>query len=530
MKIKHKILFIILGFLFICCLKTNVKATTVNLSNYATKDLKSGVWVMVIGQETNTIYLITGERSDYPYILTSCVQNDDGSYYSTGSFVTAQNNGSQWYNKQAGTYVYKFNYDTSLFGSATRYGIGDGCFNAGENCNFIASGKNVYSHGNSTIRFNTTAVPEEYIIPSKFITLEWSFERRVDTIIMSSQHVSLEEISKYNLYYTTNSSQVENYKNLSCANIGSLKDESTDITSYFWFLSFENYFISSETYYFILEDIGTGEVAMSSMTINFNSLNDYFDEQLNQNLTDSGFSPGTSFTNGVPTLQMKYTRYMNADSTYYYQIYSQYFTQHEVTNQYVAYYTNDTSILEDYSSWSSLNIATFKDTKTGQTNYYYFFNMPSDSENTTYYFVLYNKITGQYGSVSSLTLDFDKMWEYSEQLKNDNNVVNSRFDQLIEYIKERFGFILYPFELIGEIFNRFYNINWEEPIIKIPALNVPVFGQVLTEEFTYNFNTLLDNTTIKYIHTIYIVFADVILIFAVIQFGMKVFEEVFVNG
>jgi len=80
--------------------------------------------------------------------------------------------------------------------------------------------------------------------------------------------------------------------------------------------------------------------------------------------------------------------------------------------------------------------------------------------------------------------------------------------------------------------NDYFAVLYGDDIMKstIPALNVPVFGQVLTEEFTYNFNDLLDNTTIKYIHTIYLVFADVILIFAVIQFGMKVFEEVFVNG
>jgi len=520
MKIKNIILFIILGFMiaFLLLLSTEVKASNYDLSDYKNHITNGYNWFLLHTLNDDNYYFLTTLNTNR-YFMFRDYTFSNGTYYLEGAFSTVAYKHFQ---------VYKFNKSTNKFDYFAEYNVSQYAYDKpslgrGE---VLASSANIYQWDATTVFVPPFEYSPSVILP----TLEWSFDRRVNTVIMNSQHFTLGEITKYNLYYTTNSSEVEDYKNLPYANIGSLKDTSTDTTSYFWFLSFENYFVSNATYYFILEDIETGEVAMSSMKINFDSLNEYFDEQLNQNLEDSGFTTGTSFTNGVPSLQMKYTRYMNADSTYYYQISSQYFSQYEVTDQYVAYYTNDTSILEDYSSWNTLNIATFKDTKTGQTNYYYFFNMPSDSENTTYYFVLYNKITGQYGSVSSLTLDFNSMWEYSEQLKNDNNVVNSRFDKLIEYIKERFGFILYPFELIGDIFNRFYNINWEEPIIKIPALNVPVFGQVLTEEFTYNFNDLLDNTTIKYIHTIYLVFADVILIFAVIQFGMKVFEEVFVNG
>lgn len=509
MKFKNKVLFITF-FLFFCFLSTKVNATDDSLiiDGYDMSDVynrfsKDASFFIFYFQGDYWYYAPFGNYYSYVAIQPSENSTDIVTYYDSSW------NECGWFS------FHKYNKTTHIFDWQWDGNLSQLKLQSMTSIKYTSKG--IYNTDHKTF----------YLSPTSFMpTLEWSFDRRVDTIIMSSQHFSLDTIKKYKLYYTTDSSKVNDYKNLDTVPIGSLKDTSGN-TSYFWFLSFDNYYVNDVTYYFILEDIETEEILASTMKVDFGSLNSYFDNELNQSLKDQGFY-GESFTHGVPTLNMKYTRFMNGENSYYYEISSQYFSKYEVVDQYIAYYTNDST--KDFSTWDTLNIATLNNTKTGQTNYYYFFNTPSDSENATYYFVLYNKVTGQYGSISSLKLDYEKMWEYSEQLKNDNNVVNSRFDKLIAYLKDRFGLLFYPFELIADIFNRFYSIKWEEPILKIPALSVPLFGYHLTNEITYNFNDLLVNPTVKYIHDVYLIIADVILIFCVIKLAIKVFEEVLVNG
>lgn len=185
---------------------------------------------------------------------------------------------------------------------------------------------------------------------------------------------------------------------------------------------------------------------------------------------------------------------------------------------------------DNYSSWDEMSMGSLNNTLTGETEYYFFFTVPKDSEDCIYYFVFYDNNSQQYGSPSSMNCYFDKMNEYADSLYPTVSKKNSRFNDLLKYFKERFGFLTYPFEFLVNFANRIFNINYSEPIIHIPELREPVNGNIIFNGLDFNFNSLLDNNTFVYIYNIYLVAIDFIIVVLFIFLCKKEIEEVFGNG
>lgn len=185
---------------------------------------------------------------------------------------------------------------------------------------------------------------------------------------------------------------------------------------------------------------------------------------------------------------------------------------------------------DNYSSWDEMSMGSSNNTLTGETEYYFFFTVPKDSEDCIYYFVFYDNNSHQYGSPSSMNCYFDKMNQYADSLYPTVSEKNSRFNDLLKYFKERFGFLTYPFEFLVNFANRIFNINYSEPIIHIPELREPVNGNIIFNGLDFNFNSLLDNNTFVYIYNIYLVAIDFIIVVLFIFLCKKEIEEVFGNG
>lgn len=84
----------------------------------------------------------------------------------------------------------------------------------------------------------------------------------------------------------------------------------------------------------------------------------------------------------------------------------------------------------------------------------------------------------------------------------------------------------YPLELIINILNKILDINFSEPIINIPEITEPFTETTLISETNFNFNTLLENQTLKNVHDIYLIIVDAVLIFAFVNLLKKKMEEV----
>ncbi len=100
------------------------------------------------------------------------------------------------------------------------------------------------------------------------------------------------------------------------------------------------------------------------------------------------------------------------------------------------------------------------------------------------------------------------------------------FSDLKNWFEERLGFLFYPFDLIIDVLSRMINLDFTEPVFKIPNINEPFTNTKLISATDYNLNSLLDNSTFKYIHDIYLIFVDSIIIFGLVNLAKNKFDEV----
>lgn len=92
-----------------------------------------------------------------------------------------------------------------------------------------------------------------------------------------------------------------------------------------------------------------------------------------------------------------------------------------------------------------------------------------------------------------------------------------------------FGIIYYPFEVIIDFLTKFVNatnsMSSSSAVINIPELKF--MGVTLIGQFTYDFNSLLTNDTLKTIHNIYLVVIDVMFSLMLVNLAKNTFAEIF---
>lgn len=107
-----------------------------------------------------------------------------------------------------------------------------------------------------------------------------------------------------------------------------------------------------------------------------------------------------------------------------------------------------------------------------------------------------------------------------------NEFFSTYFEELNDWFSNRLGFLYYPFDLFFSLCDKFLNINFSEPIINIPNIVEPFTNTVLIHAKEYNFNTLLENNTLKTVHDIYLVIIDAFIFIGLVMLLYKKYEEV----
>lgn len=170
---------------------------------------------------------------------------------------------------------------------------------------------------------------------------------------------------------------------------------------------------------------------------------------------------------------------------------------------------------EEYSS-EDVNVRAFTNEDTGETKYQFYINISNAEGNGdgTYFVRFYIKNLDEYSSASA-SVFFDEIVEHHKQ----TTFANLQFQKFIDFFKERFGFLSYPFELIVDVLHRINRIQFVEPKINIPDIYEPVTHEKIVAATEFNFNDLLKNDTLKNVHEIYLIVVDAILIFGIAMFA-----------
>ena len=106
-----------------------------------------------------------------------------------------------------------------------------------------------------------------------------------------------------------------------------------------------------------------------------------------------------------------------------------------------------------------------------------------------------------------------------------DDFLSNWFTEVSDYFEDAFGILYYPIDLVIQVLGRFDNISGQEPVISFG--NFSLFGAVLIPSYTYNFNDILSNDTLKTIHDFYLITIDVILWLGLLVYCKNVIANIF---
>lgn len=460
---------------------------------YIDEDVKKAI-LSIDGFNSETMDFFIGYSTGYDYYFCTIFEKNESSifyYYQTGGMfphhIRCQNNWIHVINYKYidGIFVYQDESSIRNNNDLISTDASDGIY-------YFCSSVNVYTgYGSSDLFYEGETISNPYDI------ILSTGENTNNPVIAYTNYFLFDDYKRYECYISTD------LDNWTLMNYETFKDTSTN-TTYFRF----NYTIlENGTYYFKFVDKKTNTESYITRDIS----------NILKNSTNSGYTPS-----GIPQPFITYERVGE-----YFVLKTQSFTEDEIL-RYKCLYTN--SFSEDYYNWSNMSIGSLNNTQLGQTEYFFFISLPLDSENCTYYFVFYDYNKQEYGYFSSLQCDFQEMNEYSDKVDGVIKEEKNRFEELLNFFKERFGFLTYPFEFIADLLNRILNINYSEPIIHIPEIYCPGTDIKIFDGYDYNFNTLLENNAISNIYNIYLIAVDFFIVLGVVTLSYKTLMEVFGNG
>lgn len=314
-------------------------------------------------------------------------------------------------------------------------------------------------------------------------------------VIAYSNYFDYNDATKYKCYISTDAQNwtLMNYETFNNTETGNIQ------------FRFNYKIVQNGTYYFKLLDTETNEEKYITYVVT----------NILKNSSNSGFNKY-----GIPQPFCTYER-VNDEFI----IKTQNFTLEEM-QKYECLYIKDSDFSKDYFTWNKMSIGTYNNLQLNQTEYYFFFTVPANSEDCIFYFVFYDNKQQKYGDPSSMNCNFAAMNEYSDSLNPIEKEKKSKFYELLDFFKDRFGFLTYPFEFIGNLLNRFFTIDFKEPIFYIPDIKEPFTNSKIISAREFNLNSILDNNIFKTIHDYYLLFVDAFVFVGIINLLRLKFKEV----
>lgn len=103
---------------------------------------------------------------------------------------------------------------------------------------------------------------------------------------------------------------------------------------------------------------------------------------------------------------------------------------------------------------------------------------------------------------------------------------NDWIDEMTDWLSEHFGFLYYPLSLVLDFFDKIGELD-ESGTAVLSGSGFELMGAQIIPEFSYDLNSLLVNDTFDNIHTIYLVFVDVIMYVYLVILAKNTFVDIF---
>lgn len=431
------------------------------------------------------------ELCDYYYIYYRSDLNLIGFYTSTKP-LTAQPTTSGGYamcyygNEKCDIYRYIITIDNNKCECFPCLGV-SGNFLEGSFYELIYSNYDIYLYDNSEIFFSKT---------EEKIDLNLNVSPEADTknvpVKISTDFYSLKVFEDILVQYSTNQND------WTTCSWGLLNDGSGSANKYNFYLDV----YKNGTYYFRLWNAADNTYIYKTVVI-----------------SNIVYSPDdvNNYVNGVfdPTPFLTY-EYINDNKINI--ITQKFFIDQIIDLQ--CFYAKDIS-KEDYNNkekWTKVEARTMIDQLSQRDVYQFCFEVDNNSFNAdgTYTVCFYNVFLDKY-TYSDIVINFDEI------LKVDGSIIW----RYVHFFKERFGFLIYPFDLTINTLKRINTIDYSEPKFNVPDIYEPTTNKKLISAVTFNFNDYLENNTFKNVHNIYLIIVDAAIIFGLLNLAWKKIAGVF---
>lgn len=108
----------------------------------------------------------------------------------------------------------------------------------------------------------------------------------------------------------------------------------------------------------------------------------------------------------------------------------------------------------------------------------------------------------------------------------DSDEISSVFDTLSNFLNNKLGFLVFPFDFIIDFLNRFINLpNEPVKIITVPTVTLGSFG-TLIPGFSFNIAEYWEKAPFNQIYNIYLIFVHAFIGFGLYKLSLKKFNEI----
>lgn len=182
------------------------------------------------------------------------------------------------------------------------------------------------------------------------------------------------------------------------------------------------------------------------------------------------------------------------------------------------------------TGWNKMEIDFENNIYMGTSDAYFYFEIPViNATDTNYKIAFYNYISEKSSEIVYYDFVYEDAKDYVENDLKAHLGINVRLNDFLKNIESHLGILGFPMAIVRNFCNKILTLQAKEPIISIPELYEPFYHNKIYNGTSFNFNSLLVNDSVIFIHEFYLTIVDIIFIYLFLVYCVKTLKTFISN-
>ncbi len=182
------------------------------------------------------------------------------------------------------------------------------------------------------------------------------------------------------------------------------------------------------------------------------------------------------------------------------------------------------------TGWNKMEIDFENNIYMGTSDAYFYFEIPIiNATDTNYKIAFYNYISEKSSEIVYYDFVYEDAKDYVENDLKAYLGINVRLNDFLKNIESHFGILGFPMAVVRNFCSKILTLQAKEPIISIPELYEPFYHNKIYDGTSFNFNSLLVNDSVIFIHEFYLTIVDIIFIYLFLVYCVKTLKTFISN-